>query len=103
LLVLGTENIWGIGDIGNVETKQWTVKEAQVAHLFTALHLVLTGQQNQVKEYTPLSKKRVFISIGKKYAIGQIGSWKLQRWMVSYPKGRALFVGEAPAFVNGKS
>lgn len=101
--VLGTENIWGIGDVGNVEAKYWTVMEAQVAYLSPALHLVLTDKEDQVKEYMPSAKKMVFISMGRKYATGQFGRWKLQRWMVSWPKGRSLFVQDAPAFVNGKT
>ncbi|TID25970.1 Valine-tRNA ligase [Venturia nashicola] len=101
--VLGTENIWGLGDVGNVEAKQWTVMEAQVAHLSMALQLVLTGKLDQVKEYAPSTKKLVFISMGRKYAAGQVGNWKLPRWMVSWPKGRSHFVGDAPAFVNGKT
>lgn len=101
--VLGTENIWGLGDVGNVEVKQWTVMEAQVAHLSMALQLVLTGKLDRVKEYMPSTKRMVFISMGKKYATGQVGNWKLPRLMVSWPKGRSLFLGNAPAFVNGKA
>ncbi|QDS73428.1 hypothetical protein FKW77_008500 [Venturia effusa] len=100
--VLGTDNVWGLGDVGNVEAKQWTVIDAQVAHLSMALQLVLTGRSDQVKEYTPSAKKMMFISMGRRYATGQFGSWKLHRWIVSWAKGRSLFVGDAPAYVNGK-
>lgn len=58
---------------------------------------------DQVEDYSPSAKNVVFISMGRKYATGQIGSWKLQRWMVSWPQGRSLFVRDAPAFVNGKT
>jgi NADH dehydrogenase FAD-containing subunit len=100
--VVGTKNIWGIGDVGNLEVKQVTVTDAQIIHLATALHLVLSGKEDQVKEYKPSEKMMVFITMGKKYATGQIGGWKLPGWMVSYPKGRALFVDTASAYVNGK-
>jgi hypothetical protein len=78
------------------------VMDAQVCHLSRALHLVLTGREAQVKEYTPSGKKMMFISMGKRYATGQSEDWKLRRWMVAYPKGRRLFVEGAPAFVKGK-
>jgi hypothetical protein len=101
LRVLGTDNLWAVGDVGNVEVKQWMVMDAQVCHLSKALHLVLTGREDQVKEYTPSGKKMMFISMGKKYATGQFGDWKLRQWMVAYPKGRGLFVEGPLAFVNG--
>jgi hypothetical protein len=44
----------------------------------------------------------VFISMGKKYATGQIGEWKLFGWMVSWVKGRSLFVDTAKGYVDGK-
>ena len=41
--VVGTENVWGIGDVGNLESKQLTVTDAQIIHLSGALDSVLTG------------------------------------------------------------
>ena len=100
--VLGTKNVWAIGDVGNIETKQLTVTDAQIIHLSAALDSVLTGDDRQVREYKPSSKKMIFITMGKKHAIGQIGGWKLWGWMVSYVKGRMLFVDTAQGYVDGK-
>lgn len=101
--VIGTNNIWGIGDVGNLEAKQLTVTDAQIIHLSKALHSVITGDSKQlVKEYKPSSKMMIFITMGKKYATGQIGGWKLWGWIVAYVKGRMLFVDTAEGYVGGK-
>lgn len=97
-----TKNIWGIGDVGNLETKQLTVTDAQIIHLSGALDSVLTGDGGQVKEYLPSKKKMVFITMGKRYATGQIGGWRVWGWLVAYVKGRLLFVDTAEGYVGGK-
>jgi len=102
MCVVGTKNVWGIGDVGNIEAKQLTVTDAQIIHLSAALDSVLTGEAAQVKEYKPSGKTMIFITMGKKYAIGQIGGWKLWGWIVSYVKGRMLFVDTAQGYVGGK-
>ena len=101
--VTGTKNIWGIGDVGNLEAKQLTVTDAQIIHLSSVLHSVLTGEGRQVvKEYKPSGKKMIFITMGKKYATGQIGEWRLWGWITAYVKGRMLFVDTAKGYVGGK-
>ena len=101
--VTGTKNIWGIGDVGNLEVKQLTVTDAQIIHLSKALHSLITGEGKQlVKEYKPSRKMMIFITMGKKYATGQIGGWKLWGWIVAYVKGRMLFVDTAQGYVGGK-
>ncbi|MCJ1484658.1 hypothetical protein MMC06_004831 [Schaereria dolodes] len=100
--VAGTKNIWGIGDVGNLEAKQITVTDAQIIHLSAVLDSVLTGAGGQIKEYKPSSKSMIFITMGKNYATGQISNWKLWGWIVSYVKGRMLFVDTAESYVNGK-
>ncbi|KAH7216755.1 hypothetical protein BKA60DRAFT_649422 [Fusarium oxysporum] len=99
--VAGTKNIWGIGDVGNIDPKQLTITDNQIIHLATALDATLTGN-GDIKPYQPASKKMIFVSLGKKYATGQIGNWKLFSFMVSYVKGRKLFVDTAEGYVGGK-
>ena len=91
-----------MGDVGNVEAKQLTVTDAQIIHMSAALDSVLTGGGGQVKEYKPSPKTMIFITMGKKYATGQIGGWRLWGWITSYVKGRTLFVDTAPGYVGGK-
>lgn len=100
--VMGTKNVWGIGDVGNLEAKQVTVTDAQIIHLSTTLDAVLLGGDRQIKEYKPSEKKMIFITMGRKYATGQIGGWRLWGWIVAYVKGRTLFVDTAEGYVGGK-
>lgn len=99
--VSGTENIWGIGDVGNIEAKQLTVTDNQIIHLAGALDTVLSGA-GAVKAYEPMDKAMIFIALGKRFATGQIGNWKLFGFMVAWVKGRKLFVDTAEGYVGGK-
>ncbi|KAF3919496.1 hypothetical protein ABW20_dc0100672 [Dactylellina cionopaga] len=101
--VQGTQNIWGVGDVGNIEPKQVTATDQQIIHLGQTLDLILTGQEDKIKEHKPADKTMIFLSLGKSYATGQIGSWRLWGWMVSYVKGRKIFVDTAPDYVGGKA
>ncbi|KAH7025117.1 uncharacterized protein B0I36DRAFT_251272 [Microdochium trichocladiopsis] len=107
--VIGTDNIWGIGDIGDLEPKQVTNTDAQITFLADALDQVLTGNgqgaaaaKSPAKEYKPLDKTMIFLSLGPKYGTGQVGGWKLWGWMVNYVKGRRIFVDTAPDYVAGR-
>jgi apoptosis-inducing factor 2 len=99
--VKGTNNIWGIGDVGNLEPKQVTVIDAMIIHLSSALHAALGGKA-ELKEYK-LGKPMIFITMGKKYAIGQIGGFKLWGLIVAHVKGRNIFVDTAKKYVDGQA
>ncbi|RSL77091.1 hypothetical protein CEP51_009377 [Fusarium floridanum] len=99
--VVGTKNIWGIGDIGNIDPKQLTITDNQIIHMAAALDAILT-EQGSVKPYVPANKTMIFISLGKKHAAGQVGNWKLFSFIVSFVKGRKLFVDTAEGYVGGK-
>ncbi|RVD84631.1 uncharacterized protein DFL_006370 [Arthrobotrys flagrans] len=100
--VKGTTNVWGIGDVGNLEPKQVTSTDAQIIDLAENLDFVLTGCESQIKEHKVADKKMIFITLGKSYATGQISWWKVWGWLVAYIKGRKIFVDSAPNYVNGK-
>ncbi|KAF3917024.1 hypothetical protein ABW21_db0205051 [Orbilia brochopaga] len=100
--VEGTNNIWGIGDIGNLEAKQVVKSDAQIIHLAETLDLVLTDKADKIKEHKPGDKKIIFISLGKQYGTGQMGWWKVWGWMVVYIKGRNIFTDMAANYVAGK-
>lgn len=106
MLVSGTTNIWGLGDVGNLEAKQLTLTDAQIIHLSSTLHSLLTtnptNPETNPKAYSPSKKVMLFLSLGRKHATGQIGNWRLWSWMVSYVKGRSLFVDTAEDYVNGR-
>ncbi|KAF4341267.1 apoptosis-inducing factor 2 [Fusarium beomiforme] len=100
--VAETNNIWAIGDVGNIDPKQLTITDNQIIHLAAALDAALTGKVDKIQPYQPATKKMIFVSLGKKHATGQIGNWKLFSFMVSYVKGRKLFVDTAEGYVGGK-
>ncbi|KAK6505717.1 hypothetical protein TWF481_007609 [Arthrobotrys musiformis] len=100
--VKGATNVWGIGDVGNLEPKQVTSTDAQIIDLAENLDCVLTGRESQVKEHKIADKKMIFITLGKSYATGQISWWKVWGWLVAYIKGRKIFVDSAPSYVSGK-
>ncbi|KAH7140912.1 hypothetical protein EDB81DRAFT_799160 [Dactylonectria macrodidyma] len=99
--VSGTKNIWGIGDVGSIEPKQLTVTDNQIIYLASALDASLRGS-TPPGPYQPMNKTMIFLSLGRKMATGQIGNWKLFGFMVSWVKGRKLFVDTAEGYVGGK-
>ncbi|KAK2592946.1 hypothetical protein QQS21_009353 [Conoideocrella luteorostrata] len=101
LRVSETENIWALGDVGNTEPKELTVIDAQIVYLATALDAIMTGS-GAVVDYQPANKTMLFLALGKKFATGQIGNWRLWGWMVSWVKGRKLFVDTADGYVGGE-
>ncbi|KAK6540793.1 hypothetical protein TWF694_008183 [Orbilia ellipsospora] len=100
--IKGTTNVWGIGDVGNLEPKQITNTDQQIIYLAETLEASLLGHEVK-KQYKPLDKPRIFITLGKSYATGQINSWKVWGWAVSWIKGRKIFVDTAPGYVGGKA
>uniref|UniRef100_A0A0B7JVS0 FAD/NAD(P)-binding domain-containing protein n=1 Tax=Bionectria ochroleuca TaxID=29856 RepID=A0A0B7JVS0_BIOOC len=103
LRVQGTQNIWGIGDVGNVEVKLLVALEGQTGHLINALEAVLTGVGSSMEVYHPTNKTIIFFCFGRWRASGQIGNWKIPGFFVSMFKGRRLFVDNAQSYVNGKT
>ncbi|KAK1245612.1 hypothetical protein MKX08_005241 [Trichoderma sp. CBMAI-0020] len=100
--VVGTENIWSIGDVSNAGPKQLTVTDNQINYLASALDAALTGE-GPVAPYKPINKTMIFLSLGKKYATGQIGNWRLWGILVSYVKGRNLFIDTANGVLHDLS
>lgn len=101
LRVSSTTNVWGIGDVGNIEPKQLTVTDNQIIYMASALDCVLTGSEPE-KPYEPVGKTMLFLSLGKRHGTGQVGNWRLFGFMVNYVKGRRLFVDTARGYVGGK-
>ncbi|KAI9816928.1 MAG: hypothetical protein M1827_001573 [Pycnora praestabilis] len=70
---VGTKNVWGIGDLGNLKEKQGTVRGAQISYQSATRDLTFSGEDRMVKDYELSKKTMIFITMGKKYATGQIG------------------------------
>lgn len=102
LRAAGTRNIWALGDVGSVEPKQLTLTDAQIVHVARALDAVLTGTGGELPVYVAEKKTMLFLALGRKFATGQVGGWRLWRVLVAWVKGRRLFVDTAPAYVAGE-
>ncbi|KAJ0309626.1 hypothetical protein COL516b_002876 [Colletotrichum fioriniae] len=92
LRVEGLTNVWGVGDIGNLEAKQLMRAEGQALHLADNLDAVLTGNET-----------KVFVTIGKKKATGQFNTMKLPGFIVSAAKAKTFFTEKGPGLVQGKN
>lgn len=104
LRVEGLKNVWAVGDVNNVELKVAMRAEAQTAHLFRNLEATLLGKpEAALAEYKPAPGTMMFVTVGKKKGTGQIGTFKAFSFLVSYVKGRTLFVEKVPPLVAGKS
>ncbi|TQW01228.1 amid-like mitochondrial oxidoreductase protein [Cordyceps javanica] len=99
--VVGAENVWALGDAGSMEPKQITVTDNQIIYLASHLDAILTGATPS-KAYRPEEKTLIFLSLGKRYATGQIGDWRLFGFLVSWVKGRRLFTDTARGYVAGE-
>lgn len=100
--VVGADNIWGIGDVGNLDPKQLIVLDAQIVHLQTALEAVVTGS-GDAQPYQPGQKQIRLFSMGRRHATGHYGNWKMPGFVVSLIKGRKLFVDYAPGYASGRA
>lgn len=103
--VLGISNVWGLGDVGNLDPKQLAVLDAQILHLTTALTSILTaggGAEAETGAYRLGQKQVRFFSMGRRHATGSIGSWKVPGFVVALIKGRKLLVDYAPGYVSGQ-
>lgn len=103
LRVVGTSNVWSLGDAGSVEPKQITITDNQIIYLADTVDALLSGATKEpAKPYAPEKKTLIFVSLGKKYATGQVGGWRLFGFLVSWVKGRRLFTDTAEDYVQGK-
>jgi apoptosis-inducing factor 2 len=93
--------VWAIGDVGNLDFKAITVIEPQVLILAANLDTVLRGKST-LKKYQPASNLLLFVALGKTDGAGQMGGWKVFKFIVSMIKGKKLFLDKADGYVAGK-
>lgn len=102
LRVHGLNNVWAVGDVNNVENKQAIKAGTQATHVYGNIQAVLTGNPGGVTDYKPSSTPLLFVTIGKKRGTGVMGSFRPWSLLVSYVKGRTLFIEKAKGVVAGK-
>ncbi|KAF5021854.1 hypothetical protein F66182_6111 [Fusarium sp. NRRL 66182] len=96
----GHNNIFVVGDAGNLENSQLAYAETQTKHLVKALPIYLDG--GEVPEYSPAKKSMFSVTLGRSRATGQMGTMKLFSIMIWYMKGRFLGTDYADGWAAGK-
>ena len=100
LQVEGQDNVFVVGDAGNLQEPQAKPTDDQVVHLVKVLDAYLAGAA-ALPEYQPSNSIMVGISLGKTKGTGQIGSWKAWSWLIAMLKSKHLGTDYAPNFVAG--
>ncbi|KAK3308675.1 uncharacterized protein B0T15DRAFT_390154 [Chaetomium strumarium] len=101
----GHDNIFVVGDAGNLEDAQGLHTDAQVVHVVKFIDARLLGSaeaEAQVPDYKPADKVVLAASLGKNRGIGQVGKMRLWGWLIAWLKGKHLGTNHAAAFVRGE-
>ncbi|EQK98402.1 hypothetical protein G6O67_002341 [Ophiocordyceps sinensis] len=96
----GYDDIFVMGDAGNLEGSKAQAAEAQTRHLIKALPVHLAG--GSVPAYAPNTKETMAVTLGRSRGTGQAGSMKLFSLLVWWIKGRFLGTDYAPLYAAGK-
>jgi NADH dehydrogenase FAD-containing subunit len=99
----GHDNIFVVGDAGNLQVTQGVYADAQAVYLAKLLdaRALGNGREAQLPPYKPDDKIMVGVSLGKNGGVGQMGGWKLWGWMIAMFKSKKLGTQYFPAFVRG--
>ncbi len=97
----GHDDIFVVGDAGNLEDTQAVHGDQQVVHLVKLLEAQLL-EADAPAEYKPGDKIMFAATIGKSRGTGQMGGWRVWSWIVWFAKGRYLGTDYAPDFVKGE-
>lgn len=100
LKVEGYDNIFVVGDAGNLQPATAKTVEEQITHMSKALPAHLAGQK--LPPYKVDTKVMFAVSLGRGGGIGQLGSFKLFSMVVKYAKARHLGTDYAGEFAAGK-
>ncbi|CAJ0546470.1 Ff.00g010970.m01.CDS01 [Fusarium sp. VM40] len=99
----GFTNIWGVGDVGNLESNQLIYAESQTQHLAKNLDAVLIGRPDQVTDLKLGYSPQIFVTLGKKKGVGQFLNFQVPSFVVSTVKGKTLFTEKGPGMISGKN
>ncbi|AEO62796.1 uncharacterized protein THITE_2107404 [Thermothielavioides terrestris NRRL 8126] len=99
----GFDNIFVVGDAGNLEDPQAVHTDAQVVHVVKLIEARLQGRgAAAVPPYKPADKIMFAATLGRNRGTGQMGNWRLWSWLVWLAKGRYLGTDYAGALVSGE-
>ncbi len=100
----GHDDIFVVGDAGNLQTPQAAHAEQQTLHvvrLLEARALAAEAAGAAVPEYKPADKIMFAATVGRNRGTGQMGNWKLWSWIVWLAKGRYLGTNYASDIAKG--
>ncbi|KAL2197554.1 hypothetical protein P885DRAFT_35358 [Corynascus similis CBS 632.67] len=99
----GHENVFVVGDVGNLEEPQAVHADAQAVHAAGLLEArLLLPPLGGKDEYKPIDKIMFAVTLGRNRGTGQFGSWKLWSLLVWFTKGRYLGTNHAAEVVRGE-
>ena len=96
----GQQNIYVIGDVGNLEMSRAYATDMQVQHVVKLLESELTGSPDP-GEYKVDPKIMFGISLGRSRGTGQMGTWKVWSIIIWWFKCRHMGTDAAQAYTNG--
>lgn len=103
LRVSGTKNVWAVGDVGNLESKQLLRVEPQIASLWKNLDAVLRNNEAGIAEHKVNTSPTIVATMGRKAGTGQLFGFKVWSWFASMIKGKNLFTDKAAPWINGET
>ena len=98
----GHDNIFVIGDVGNLEASKAMHAESQFAHLIKELPVYMRNDGSPLPEYKPSASVIHGITLGPKTGTGHMGGWRLPGFMIVWSKGRYLGTNVTSDYANGK-
>lgn len=101
LRVPGHDNVFVVGDVGNLEDEYGRIADLQTQHVVKSIHAHFTGAAKPA-DYVADPKVIAGITIGRSRGTGQMGTWKLPSIMIWLAKGRHIGTDYAKQLVQGK-
>lgn len=101
LRVPGHDNVFVVGDVGNLEGQYGRIADLQTQHVVKSIQAHFTGAAKPA-DYVVDPKVIAGVTIGRGRATGQMGTWKLPSIIIWLAKGRYIGTDYAKAFAEGK-
>lgn len=100
----GHDDIFVVGDAGNLQDPQGVHADAQAVHLVRLLEARALGEpvKGGPEEFAPPDKITFAATLGRNRGTGQVGNWRLWSLLVWFLKGRYLGTNIAGEFVRGE-
>ncbi|GKT58707.1 FAD binding protein [Colletotrichum tofieldiae] len=97
----GHDNIFVVGDVGNLEDGYGRIADLQTQHAVKSIQAHLTGAPRPA-DYVVDPKIVAGITLGRSRATGQMGTWKLPSIVIWLFKGRYMGTDYSKDYADGK-